>query len=176
MREIQIEFLPDQSWRWIWGIAGIAVLCMIGFTALQIWQFERQISQLRAKRAEIQARLQAGNARAHPENPRQKDAARLAKLLQMDPNKPFAVIENMREPGTKLIAFDLDAPADTLRLEYEIDSVSSASALTSALNAGYEQGPWQLTSLNAAAKSNAIAGMSTSQVMRGTWVALVSRL
>jgi hypothetical protein len=44
----------------------------------------------------------------------------------------------------------LDATANTLRLEYELDSVGKAATITKALNTGYDARRWQLESVSAA--------------------------
>jgi hypothetical protein len=54
----------------------------------------------------------------------------------------------------------LDATANTLRLEYELDSVDKAATITKALNTGYDARPWQLESVSAA----------TAPLFRGPWV------
>jgi hypothetical protein len=43
-----------------------------------------------------------------------------------------------------------DATANTLHLEYELDSVDKAATITKALNTGYDGRPWQLESVSAA--------------------------
>ncbi|WP_036838898.1 hypothetical protein [Polaromonas sp. CF318] len=65
-------------------------------------------------------------------------------------NKVFASAENLKEIGVRLRGLTLNGTAGVLRLEFELDAMPKASAVTEALNGGYESRLWQLESLTGA--------------------------
>lgn len=178
MKSVHIDFVEDRSWRFVWLCAGLLILGILGVFAWHAWQAERAAGEIRERIAAAQARLaqlQAPVARAI--DPRHASAAQAAKILQQDPNKPFAVVENLEEAGARLQALSLDSASDTLRLEYELASVAGASSVSAALNAGYERGPWRLESLNVVAKGASVGVVAPAQAaVRGIWSAQLSAL
>jgi hypothetical protein len=110
------------------------------------------VSASQARLAELQTPVKTVS------DPRAASVEVVLQLLKLDLNKPFSTAENLEEPGVRLRSLSLDAASDSLKLEYELDSVVKATAVTEALNAGYETRPWRLESVSA----------SDSQ-FRGVW-------
>ena len=111
----------------------------------------------------------------NPADPRYASAEQAARLLQLDLNKAFAVVENIKEPGVRLRSMQLEPAGNTLRLEYELDAMAKATLITELLNAGYDVPPWQLESVSASG-GNQVSYMPTGQAVRGIWSAQLSNL
>lgn len=176
MKKIQINFISDHRWKWVWGLALLSIGCLAGAYAWQ-WhgasRLARETEDLISVARQNLALL--GAPKEAPLNPKRASAEQAAKLLQQDMNKVFATIENLKEPGTRLRNLSLDGASGILRLEFEIDSVVRASTLTAALNEGYGTRPWQLESVSSAASSN-FTGFATSHPMRALWFVDISKL
>jgi predicted negative regulator of RcsB-dependent stress response len=177
MKPVSIEFVENQSWRFVWSVAATFVFGVAGALAWHAWKTEQSSAQVRARMEELQNRLhQTSQAVPVAADPRHASAMRAAKLLQQDPNKPFAAIENLDETGARLLTMSLDSASDALRLEYELASVEQASAVSAALNAGYERAPWRLESVNAVTKGTAMGVVGPTQAVKGIWSAQLSAL
>jgi uncharacterized protein HemX len=173
MKPIRIGFIEDKQWIVDWIVTAVACAIIVGAGGwrwrqdqLRIQAHEAQLAEARKKAAELQAK-----ANVPDPYKAQKDAMR--KLLQTDLNKVFAVIENVDVPGARLRSMDLDAAGNVMRLEYELDAIARVSDVSAALNAGYENGPWQLGSVAATGSSQAGA---QPPKFRGYWSAAVDRL
>jgi hypothetical protein len=176
VKSIHIDFVPNSSWRWIWATAGLFILGIVGVSVWQFWQAERHLSMIRGRVSALQLGPRYPLPPVSLEDRREKSAGLAAKQLQRDPNKAFAVIENLDAPGARLKTFKLDAASDILQLEYELDSVTVAPILSNALNAGYEPGPWQLESLTAVTKGSTAGVIGSLQVFRSMWIASLREL
>lgn len=110
-----------------------------------------------------------------PLSPKKASAEQAAKLLQQDLNKVFSTIEVLKEPGVRLRSLSLDGSSSVVRLEFEIDSVAKATALTAVLNAGYDGRPWQLEGVSSAGNNNAM-GFATTQTVRAIWFVELGKL
>lgn len=173
MKPIRIEFIEDTRWRAVWTMTVLACTIIVGYT---VWQWrvdaaaikaiEEQIADVKRKAAEVQA---AQNR----VDPRGASVKAMTKLLQRDLNKVFAVVENVQEPGVRLRSLSLDESSGSLRLEYELESMAHASTVTTALNAGYERGPWQLENVSGALAQRTGGGQ---QAFRGSWSAQLDKL
>lgn len=176
MREIRIDFISDRRWRWVWALALLSAACFAGIYARQ-WHKSSKAAQdtenLISVAKESLALLSA--PKEVPLNPKRLSAEQAAKLLQQDLNKAFATIEKLKEPGARLRSLNFDGASGVLRLEFEIDSVANAAALTAVLNAGYDTRPWQLEAVSGAAANNTM-GFATAQAMRGLWFAELGKL
>lgn len=170
MREINIEFIEDRRWRFLWSV--IAIVCaglLIAMTWLgyQISQEKREINlQIQSTRLMMPSAPIVG---IQKQDARYASSLKAASLLQFDLNKVFSTIENIAEPSTRLINVTFDASTGSLRLEYELDSVEVAVVLTEKLNDGYELRPWQLESLSTSRSniSNAIPSSAAKTI--GIW-------
>lgn len=167
MKPVHIEFIENTHWRWVWGAALVA---SVGLLAYGVWRADvlhLGTQQETARAAALQTQLQL--LRTPPPaqvDPRSNSTQLAAQLLQWDLNKAFAAVENLQAPGARLRGLTLEATANTLRLEYELDAMDKAATITEALNAGYESRPWQLESVSAA----------TAPMFRGQWVAQLKKL
>ncbi len=95
--------------------------------------------------------------------------------MQLDLNKAFAVVENIREPGVRLRSMQLEPAGNTLRLEYELDAMAKATLITELLNAGYDVPPWWFESVSASGSAQA-AYLPVTQTVRGIWSVQLGKL
>lgn len=175
MKPVQINFVPDTRWRRLWAAAALCVLGLIGTAGWYVWQINAAIKELEARIGTAQQQLKDLRLPS-PTDPRYASAEQAARLLQQDLNKAFAAVENLKEPGVRLRNLHLDAAANALRLEYELDSVGKASTITELLNTGYDNHPWQLESVNTAGGSTQAGFMPMAQAVRGIWAVQLGKL
>jgi hypothetical protein len=167
MRAAHIEFIENTRWRWVWGGALAVCVCLLAYGVWRAGLISQASQQESARIAQAGTELQLLRTPAPTvADPRSPSTQLAAQLLQLDLNKAFAAAENLQTPGARLRGFTLDATANTLRLEYELDSVDKAATITQALNTGYDARPWQLESVSAA----------TAPLFRGQWVGQLKKL
>lgn len=178
MKPISIEFVRSPRWLAVWAPAFLLVGIALGVTYMKTRAraavTDGIVTQALALQAQAHA-LQAERSKATDAGSADQKSIQLraiSRVLQRDWNVPFASIENLSEPGTKLLSFSADAASDSVRVEYEVDSMSHAAALTAALNAGYETPPWKLDS----ATASAARGRPGVEAMRATWTTKVEML
>lgn len=176
MKPVQIEFIENQRWRWIWALAVIVCLTLLSVLAWRWAQLNTALAQENEHIAALQAQLQQHSAPVQNKaDPRQASAEQAAQWLQQDLNKGFATAENLQEPGVRLRGLTLENTSGVLRLEYDLDSVVKASAVTEALNAGYESRPWRLEGVSGSGADGLVGQGSTTPmvpvapVFRGVW-------
>lgn len=176
MKPIQIDFIVDKRWQWVWATALIFGVSLMGWASWQ-WQItSRAVRDTESRIGIAGQQLKLLNAPKEIRlNPRHASAEQAAKLLQQDLNKVFATVENLAEPSTRLRNLSLDGTSGILRLEFEVDSMSRAASLTSIFNTGYENRPWQLESVGGAANNNPM-GFATAQTIRGIWTVQLDKL
>ncbi|OOG37826.1 hypothetical protein [Polaromonas sp. A23] len=175
MKSIQIDFIQDKRWRWIWIACLLSGVLLSGVTVWQWQKSDRAIRETGSRIEGVRQKLSQLNApKESLPNPRHGSAEQAAKLLQQDLNKVFATIENLKEPGTRLRNLSLDGASGALRLEFEIDSVGKAASLTALLNTGYDNRPWQLESVSTAT-SNPM-GFGSALNHRGIWSVQLDKL
>lgn len=177
MKPVHIDFVADRRWRTVWALALVLALGIVGATAWRAWQglqstqaLQSQITLAKLQAQQLQSQLNP------PPNPRHDSLAQAAKLLQQDLGKAFAVIENLKEDGVRLRAVNLDANSGTLHLEYELDTLARAASVTALLNAGYENRPWRMESVGAAAGNNGPGFTAPVAALRAKWVTQLDRL
>jgi hypothetical protein len=144
MKALHIDFVPSTQWRTIWLVAAIAAVTMAAIALpkyLNLYQVQRNLDQSIADLRK-QATAPAIPVMV-PIDPRFANAQTAAEMLQLDLNRVFTLIESIKEPSTRLRNLSIDSAAGTARVDYELDSIPRASALTAALNAGYDQAPWR---------------------------------
>ncbi len=170
MREINIEFIEDRRWRFLWSVMAIVcagLLIVVTWMGYQISQEKREINlQIQNTRLMMPS---APIVSIQKQNARYASSFKAATLLQFDLNKVFSTIENIAEPSTRLINITFDALAGTLRLEYEIDSIEVAVVLTEKLNSGFEVRPWKLDSLSNPRANNISGTNAVASKTIGIW-------
>jgi hypothetical protein len=177
MKTIEIDFVADKRWRWVWAVAALCAACLAAAVALHWQKTNRATRDIESRAATIQQQITQLNARrVVTADPRQASAEQAVQLLQQDLNKVFASAENLKEIGVRLRGFNLDGTAGVLRLEFELDAMQKASVVTEALNGGYENRPWQLESVTGAGGGGGQIGFASAQVVRGLWFVQIGRL
>lgn len=174
MRKLNIEFVEDCRWRWVWLAVAIMSLTYMGVGVMKWLQIANDKAEIERQISILKIQISKLIAPSAPKlDARQASAIKAAALLQFDLNTVFASIENIIEPGTRLRNMALDVSTGTLRLEYELDSAEKAVALSQILNAGNGLRPWQLESLNAIGGTGVGAGslgsMGTTAKVIGIW-------
>lgn len=178
MKRVGIEFMRQPTWLAVWLPACLAV----GVTAGMLYAKGRSV-QNAARSVESQTArltLQARSVRDATAKARAAQAAdsglqqqrTVAKLLRQDWNPAFATVESLQLPGIRLVQLSFDASSQAVRIEYEVESVAQATAVTSAINSGFDAPPWRLEGITA----GAAAGITGPQRMRATWVTQLHRL
>lgn len=180
MKPVQIEFIEDHRWRWVWASALVCCLGIVGGLAWRGHQAEQAAQQERARISAVREHLQQLRTPATiPVDPRRTSSELAAQLLQRDLNLAFSTVEHLQEPGARLRGLAWEAAANTLRLEYALDSVLKASAVTEALNAGDDRRPWQLESVGgggANGASGSVSMVSGPPAFRGVWSVQLQKL
>lgn len=175
MKPLHIEFVPRQGWLAVWAVA---VLICLGMACATAWsRHDANSASLHATARLTSLEQELAVMRTPPAraaDARLPQAAKAAKLLQQDMNTPFAVIENLKEPQTRLRHLYLDVESGAIRLEYELDSMMRASTVTAVLNAGYDEPPWQLESLTSGRSGS--GSVSSSPGVLGLWSSQLDKL
>lgn len=176
MKQIRIDFVSDGRWRWIWATATVAILCLVGLTG---WHLHKSMKRFRGLESQIviaKDKMPIADPASSPVvDLKYASSVQAAKLLQQDLNKIFSSAENLKEQGVRLRSLTLDNLSGMVRLEFELDTLPKASSLTAVLNAGYEDRPWQMESVNGVG-SNIAIGSATTQTFRGLWFAQLDKL
>jgi hypothetical protein len=173
VKPIRIGFIEDRTWIVAWTMTALSCSIIIGAVGWRWHQHQLVIEALDAQIAQAKKKATELQAKANAPDPHRAQKEALQKLQQMDLNKVFAVVENLDEAGVRLRSMELDATGNSLRLEYELDSVNRAISVTAHLNAGYERGPWHLESVSAFGLAQ--SGMP-AQKFRGLWSVAVDKL
>lgn len=180
MKPIQMEFIENQRWRWIWSVAILCGLALLGSAMWRSKRLEPAIHAESERLGAVQLRLQQLRLPVqHKGDPRHISWAQAAQLLQFDPNRAFTTVENLQERDIGLRSLSLEAASNRLRLEYEVDSLVKAAAVTELLNAGYELRPWQLESVHRTGPVNAAGALpmgSETASFRGIWSVQLNQL
>ena len=177
MKKINIEFIEDYRWRFLWALTAIScfgsVIAMSWF-GYQNFQKKRDITQqIQNTRSKMPG---APEVVAAKKDSKHTSSLRSALLLQFDLNKIFNTIENIAEPSARLVNMTFDGSTGKLRLEYELVSVENAVVLTEKLNSGYEIRPWQLESLSTTRSSTSNVISSAPSKAMGVWSCLIKSI
>lgn len=177
MKPVRIEFVRAPRWLTVWVPASLAIGVLFGTLAAMDQSLRRSGQQVRDDAVRVRAQiasLQEAEKQAaalRTTDPRQAQLLGVQQQLRLDWNPAFATVENMDQPGAKLVHFSINAASKTTRVEYEVESVVQASAMTVAMNAGTSTSPWRLERVTTGG-SAAIAG----DRMRATWSAHLGAL
>jgi hypothetical protein len=177
MTPVRIEFVSLPHWRLVWLATLVICLGLLGVT---IWRSQQVRGLDQTQRDRIFALQQLGekDSRRPPiniANPRRANVQRVHGLLQHDPNKLFATIENLQVPGVVLHAVTFDTAANMLRLEFDLNSLEKSSTVTLMLNAGHDDAPWRMEKIIRGVETNPSTPASSMATYQGTWIAQVAR-
>ena len=178
MKPVRIEFVKAPRWLAAWVPACLAIGVLFGTLAAMDQTLRRSGQQVEDESVRIRAQIaslreaekQAAASRAT--DPRQAQLQGVQQQLRLDWNPAFATVENMDQPGAKLVNFRIDAPSKTVRIEYEVESVVQASAMTVAMNAGTSTSPWRLERATAGGGGTSLS----ADRMRAAWNAPIGGL
>lgn len=167
-----LEFLPSRALPWVWGCAAAISLGAAVTALVQVARFEQD----RSAALGLAARELAWRPTATLQAPRpashEQQARAAARLLQSDPNRPLADVENMQEAGAQLQSLSLDNVSGGVRLEYLLDSMPRAISVTAVLNAGLPSAAWTLERW-ATGGAQGIPGAPGT--LKATWVSRAPR-
>ncbi len=177
MKPVRIEFVQQQRWRGVWVVALLVCLALVAVGASHWLQRERGARDVDTRISELTAQIVRSQTPITIKvDPRQASTEQAIQFLHRDYNKVFATVENLKEPGVRLRGLTLEVSSNTLRLEYDLESIVKAAAVSAALNTGYEDHPWKLESVSGP-NSPATTGLApTVPVFRGVWVAQVDKM
>jgi hypothetical protein len=176
MKPIRIEFVPQRRWLVYWSGLCIVLVVTSGmfYTRQRAVDVARESLEAQSGKANVQ--IVAIRPSSQHSSDANKAAADLSLSraaqghLQQDWNPAFATIENVMEPGARLLQVSMDSASGNIRLEYEVESLAEATTLTSSMNSGIVAAPWNLESVTA---SSVTGG---SQRMHATWSAKLKDL
>lgn len=176
MRPIRIEFVKNTIWQRVWLFAALLCATAMGVAGFQWLGLSQDMEAEKQSAAILQQQIQSARTPVTIKaDPRSADAAKVAQLLQQDHNAAFSTIENLKIPGVRLMGFVLDSTGDTVKLDYEMDTLSQAAQVTEQLNSGYASRPWKLNAVNMnAVTSLGVVGNSSGvqgKAYRATWTA-----
>lgn len=152
MRQPHIDFVHRPRWLFVWLPAVLVVSLAVGVVAARQHKLDGSVRSMQ-KRTEL---LLPQLRKAEPNEDQKRAAAQLdlqrrsmERVLKQDWNPAFATVENVREPGTKLISLTLDAESQAVRLDYEVASMAQALALDRAMNEGTDRPTWKFEGVSA---------------------------
>lgn len=175
MKPVRIDFVEPRAWRFIWAAAAGVVLAIVATTGVDVWQLRQQRVVLEQQLATLQAQQLQRLAQAQPaaspqDNPRAASEAAARRLLQRDWNRLYDAIETPALVEVRLVQLNMDAVSGQVVLEYELESMAQASAVTQALNAVSGQDSlWRLDRLENPAQGGTV-GVAR---VRGVWHAVL---
>lgn len=169
MKALRIEFVPARAVPWAWGCA-LAIAAGASTTALvQVARFERDRSAVQARTASFAVARPGAPPKAASSVVNEQQARAAVRLLQADPNRALADVENLQEPGAQLQSLSLDNVGGVVRLDYVLDSVPRAVSVTALLNAGRPSAAWTLERWSTMANAQSPHG-APSGSLRASWV------
>jgi hypothetical protein len=175
---VHIEFVHSGPWRSIWSAAALACCLVAGLTAWKWHYLTDAIKLQRLQIADIASELQRLRTPVEVKaDPRSGSVALAQVQVLRDLNPLFVAIENTKVSGAHLKEFVVDTVGNTMRLDYEIDSLEMAAQVTEALNVGNEQRPWRLGTVAVVSSSGApkvanqaMEGRAGPVVFRASWM------
>jgi hypothetical protein len=154
MKTLHIDFVESKHWQLLWALAVVAVMAIGLVYGRQYQKLSEERKSIELLATELRQKLVPEPSNPTAANPRTGHGLQVASHLQNDLNLVFTLIEAVKEPNARLRTLSVDASSNILRLEYEIDSMARASQVTTWLNAGHEDGPWRLESINSSASGS----------------------
>lgn len=180
MKALHIEFVRDSRWCWVWMTT---LACGIAMAALFTWRYlalrqetlehteQTRVLQLQLQKLRTPVPIKA--------DPRRASVDQAAQFLRMDANRVFATPENLDIAGVRLRNLSFESTSGIVKLEYELDTLDRAAAITEALNGGYDARPWRLENVSASNSNQApgaTAGILSAPQFRGLWSARLNLL
>lgn len=178
VKALRVDFLRRPRWLIAWLPACMVLGTVLGASIQQGRMLEAQTRATREQAARLAAqateklKVQAQLAAEQARDPRRAELASVASALSRDWNPAFATVENLRQPGLRVLQLHLDGASGSIRLEYEVDAFAQAAAVTADLNAGYATAPWRLESIGRIA---AATGPGNER-LRAAWTARIDTL
>ncbi len=171
MRPVQIDFVAPRAWKFIWAAGAVVVLAVLATSGAKLWQLrqqrvalEQQLTALQAQ--QLQRLAQTKTVEPSQGNPRAASEAMARRLLQRDWNRLYDAIETPALAKVRLVQLNMDAVTGQAMLEYELESMAQAGAVTQALNdASGPSGVWQLERLESSGQGDP-AGVAK---IKGVW-------
>ena len=180
MKPLYVEFVRDPRWKLVWFVASVFCLVLIGLCAWRIALVRPVIAQQTAQIEALRAQLSKLHTPASTKSDaRQTSIDQTTLFLRLDLNHVFATPENLDLLGVRLRNLSVDGVTGTVKLDYEIESLDRVTAVTEALNSGYEKPPWRLENVSVMSPNQAqgvSAGVVPAQQFRGMWSAKVHLL
>ena len=176
MKPVQIDFVAPRAWKFIWTTAATVVLAIIATTGVKVWHLRQQRMALEEQLAVLKAQQlqQVAQAKAPEQNvgnPKAASEAAARRLLSRDWNRLYDVIETPALAKLRLVQLSMDAVTGQAMLEYELESMGQAVAVTRALNDTSNQGGiWHLDRLDGAGQGDP-AGAAK---VKGVWRAVLN--
>ena len=177
MKILRIDFVETSRWLVVWVPTFFAIGAVIGAVYIKDRSWQTSIDATKSQSVQLRVQERAlkdavTKTATQAMEPRIAQLDGIRQKMRLDWNPAFATIENLQEPGTRLLLLRFDAASQTIGLEYEVQSIRQAIALTTAMNAGYATAPWKLEG----ATGVELAAPKGSDRMRATWTTRLSDL
>ncbi|MET1117135.1 MAG: hypothetical protein ABWY08_19585 [Comamonas sp.] len=179
MKSVQLEFVEDETWKFVWAAAALALLVITLTMVVPIWQLhgkhvalDREVARFQALQLQQLAQPKKtgnplGNVRAASE-----DAA--VRLLHRDWNQFYDTIETPALSQARLLQMGFDSATGDTTLEYELDQLEQAAQVSSALDdASPRRGVWRLERLERLERAGPTQSTSGAAKVKGYWRARV---
>jgi hypothetical protein len=178
MKALHVEFVAPRAWLIVWTIAGLLLGAMVVSFAWKGMSTSRDNTRSADQSVAVRNELISWKlSKNTPAKPRDTSTVKAMSDVLFDQNKVFAVVESVDVSGTRLASFSFDAAAGILRIEYTMEAATKAAEITEALNAGYENRPWQLDRVTSTNPSTGAppAGATPMNVV-GSWSSKINSL
>lgn len=176
MKSIRIEFIPANEWRIAWGCAAFVIGALLVGSAWHLNATNAQAQLADAELEKLQQFLSSNNSQIKS-SAYSSSAAQAAKVLQHDLNKVFSGLESLTIPGARLKSIQLDVASNTVRIEFELDSIATSDLVSNHLNSGYSAPPWRIASITSAGGNRVISNViGDTRPLTGIWIGTYSLL
>lgn len=184
MKPLRIDFIAPTAWRWVWRATLVLASLSVALGVLKIASIASQTEALAAQAQALHAQTADGRG-GSTAGLRPESKLELARMFRADLNRVFSAAETLKVPGARLRVIQIDVVSNSARLEYELDTMSSADHITQHLNSTSPVRPWQLASLHNQAPSSASSPSpgvnqlfmtSPASAVRGIWTCRLDQL
>lgn len=164
-----------RSWLILWLLVSSVIGIGVGTSAARLHSRQQATKTLSLERDHLRGKVREQaqtTARAGTEQQTRSHEERILDMkrrMNVDLNPAFATIENLQMPGAKLQFLLIEGAEQTVRIEYEVDSVNQATLLTSTINNGASIPPWRLDGVSTRSTSG-------GERFRASWTARMNDL